>query len=94
MPVKIPLTFIYFPDRIKDNKINVNLFGIDFICPNINMSLSKQKCAINEFELYNDIDIHYITNDNVFRFYNILFIKWIIIFLLLFMIMYLIIKKK
>ena len=78
------------------NKINVNLFGIDFICPNINNSLSEQKCAINEFELYNDIDIHYITNDNVFRFYNILFIKWIIIFLLLFMIMfmYLIIKKN
>ena len=71
------------------NKLNVNLFGIDFICPNINISFSEQKCAINELELYNDLDIHYITNDKIFKFYNKLMSKWIIIFTLLFLLIYL-----
>ena len=76
------------------NKINVNLFGIDFICTDINKSLEKQKCAINEFELYNDIDIHYITNDNVFRFYKVLLIKWIIILIIIILIIFFLINAK
>lgn len=62
--------------------IKVDLFGIDFICEDITKSLSNQTCAINEFELFNDIDIHYITNDNSYKFYCKLFIKWLSIIIL------------
>jgi cyanophycin synthetase len=47
----------------------VTLFGIDFIVPDITAPLADQQCAINELELFNDIDIHFLTRDRVYDLY-------------------------
>lgn len=61
----------------------IPLFGIDFIVPDITASLDQQQCAINELEMFNDIDVHFLTQDAVNAFYNSLFWKICLVLLVL-----------
>jgi cyanophycin synthetase len=73
--------------------LNINLFGIDFICKNIEDKLNYQNCAINELEIYNDIDIHIILNDDTYKLYKNLLKKWILIIIFIILCIFMFYKK-
>ena len=73
--------------------LNVNIFGVDFICENIEKNFNNQTYAINELEFYNDVGLHVILKDDTYKLYNILILKWILIILIIILIFYYFIIK-
>ena len=42
----------------------MSIFGVDLIAGDISLPLSHESCAVNELELYNNLDLHYVVGHN------------------------------
>ena len=70
------------------------IFGVDLIAADISLPLSQETSAVNELELYNNLDLHYVVgNNDVVRAYMYIGQKNILLALCIILAIYLIVMS-